>query len=157
MDSTTPLLTGGHLLIASEVELAEKAPEAGVKEEDGAATPGPAKVAKPDGASTPGAAKQVVMRQNAAVCGHSLSRPPSDVGLNPKLLSQKPALCAEAGVLFWIQFCDAQGGRQGAALPAGINQDSGTVSESMLGTHVPEAACSFLETEVLGVVFFRPA
>ena len=61
-----PLSAGGHLLIASEVELAEKAAPAGVKEEEGAATPGPAKVAKPDGASTPGAAKQVIMHQNAA-------------------------------------------------------------------------------------------
>ena len=66
-----PLPAGGHLLIASEVELAEKAPEAGVKEEEGAATPGPAKVAKPDGASTPGAAKQVVMQLKTAVRGHS--------------------------------------------------------------------------------------
>eukprot|EP00891_Asterochloris_glomerata_P007274 jgi/Astpho2/7274/Aster-01580 len=59
-------LQGGHLLIASEVELAEKAPEAGVKEEDGAATPGPAKVAKPDGASTPGAAKQAAAKGTSA-------------------------------------------------------------------------------------------
>ena len=66
-----PLPAGGHLLIASEVELAEKAPAAGVKEEEGAATPGPAKVAKPDGASTPGAAKQVVMHATTAVRGHS--------------------------------------------------------------------------------------
>ena len=71
MEPMEPLPAGGHLLIASEVELAEQAPEAGVKEEDGAATPGPAKVAKPDGASTPGAAKQVLVHETAAVSGQS--------------------------------------------------------------------------------------